>query len=119
MDGKKKKLPRLKIEKKDPEASRRDRGDCFPSASTSHTQYFKRPRHDLEPKRITTDEFCGVSESLSGSSSTFGCVKKEYTFKGMQKRFFVKELDPIPTGRLNHYVTGRNQHSSTYGIYKF
>lgn len=95
-------------------SSRRARGDCDESQSTSHTQLFKIPRHEDQFKRVNTDEFLGISETMSGSSDTYRCVHgpvgKQYTKKGLLKRNLMKELDPIPTGlhylftRLNNYL---------------
>lgn len=83
-------------------SSRRARGDCDVSESTSHTQFFKKPRHEEKFKRVNTDEFLGVSESMSGSTDTYRCVHgpggKQYTEKGLLKRNLLRELDPIPTG---------------------
>lgn len=85
-------------------SSRNARGDCDVSQSTSHTQFFKKPRHEEEFKRVNTDEFLGVSETLSGSSDTYRCVHglegKKYTEKGLLKRNLLRELDPIPTGKI-------------------
>lgn len=78
------------------------RGDYDVSQSTSHTQYFRIPRHETEHKKITRDEYLGVSETISGSSDTYHCVHgpkgKQYTEKGLVERNFLKELDPIPRG---------------------
>ncbi|CAH2103080.1 unnamed protein product [Euphydryas editha] len=80
-------------------ASRKARGDCDDSESSSHTHIFRREKYRKEYKRITSDEFVGISESISGSSDTFQCVHgpegKLYTPEGQLKRNLVKELDPI------------------------
>lgn len=83
-------------------SSRKSRAECDISESTSHTQFFKKPRHEELYARITTDEFFGISESISGSSDTFRCVHgsegKVYSKKSLLKRNFKKNLDPIPNG---------------------
>ncbi|KAJ2954493.1 hypothetical protein O0L34_g2772 [Tuta absoluta] len=77
------------------------KGDCSVTASTSHTQYFRKdPSDEGKMKRITTDQYLGISESISGSSDSFQCVhkieSKKYTKRGLLKRNFMKNLDPIP-----------------------
>ncbi|CAG9782043.1 unnamed protein product [Diatraea saccharalis] len=73
--------------------------DCS-SSSTSGTQFFRKKRHNDTFEKITTDEYFGKSESISGSSLTFHCVHgpegKLYTEKGLLTRNLIKELDPIP-----------------------
>ncbi|KAJ0183695.1 hypothetical protein K1T71_000118 [Dendrolimus kikuchii] len=85
------------------ETKRKAQGDCEPSESTSHTQLFRVPRHETKFKRITSDEYFNISESISGSSDTFHCVHglegKVYSAKGHLKRNFLKVLDPIRVER--------------------
>ncbi|CAH0703764.1 unnamed protein product [Spodoptera exigua] len=71
------------------------------SKESSHTKYYKKTREKKEFEQTTRQEFLSSSESLSGSSDTFGCIHgpqgKEYSAKGLLKRNIVKNLDPIPT----------------------
>lgn len=84
------------------------------SSNSSGTQYFRREGHgDAFGKRghgdaferIDSSQYVGLSESISGSSLTFNCVHgpegKQYTDKGLLKRNLLKELDPIPVGKLH------------------
>lgn len=82
-----------------PSKKTKAKGDCFTPSSSSHTQYFRKEQYKESYKRITTDEYCGISESVSGSSDTFHCLHgpdgKQYTDKGKLKRNIMKELDPV------------------------
>ncbi|XP_072930307.1 cilia- and flagella-associated protein 69-like isoform X2 [Epargyreus clarus] len=76
---------------------------CESSKSSSHTQFFRKPKYEGGFERISKKEYFGASESISGSSDTFHCVHgpggKIYSEKGQLKRNLIKELDPIPTDR--------------------
>lgn len=94
-------IGKAKQEEKSKEPSNKAKGDCNESRSSSHTQIFRRNIHK-KYERITTDEYLGISKSVSGSSETSRCVHgpevREHTEKTKLNRFFVKKLDPIPTG---------------------
>lgn len=79
------------------------KGDCDDLESSSHTQYFRRKKYKTHYERITSDEYLGKFETLSGSSDTHHCVYgpavKPYTEKGRLERSFRKILDPIVTGK--------------------
>ncbi|CAG9557986.1 unnamed protein product [Danaus chrysippus] len=79
------------------------KGDCEDSKSSSHTKYFQRLKYTTDYKRITRDEYLGYSESISGSSDTFGCLHgpegKQYSTEAKLKRNLIKELDPVPVAR--------------------
>nr|XP_034839516.1 uncharacterized protein LOC117995640 [Maniola hyperantus] len=95
-------VPKAEAKKNKPkDPSKRAKGDCADSVSSSHTQIFRRKLYDDKYTRITTDEYLGVSESSSGSSDTYQCVHgpggKQYSEKAKLKRNLIKELDPIPT----------------------
>ncbi|XP_047523680.1 uncharacterized protein LOC125062135 [Pieris napi] len=83
--------------------TQRAKGDCFETKSSSHTQYYRKKNHAEAFERITIAEYCGKSESISGSSKSYHCVHgpegKQYTEKGLLKRNLLKQLDPIPTER--------------------
>ncbi|XP_032526982.2 uncharacterized protein LOC116777504 isoform X1 [Danaus plexippus] len=85
------------------EHSKKAKGDCDDSKSSSHTKYFQRLKYTTEYKRITRDEYLGFSESISGSSDSFGCLHgpegKLYSTEAKLKRNFLKELDPVPVAR--------------------
>ncbi|KAG6454112.1 uncharacterized protein LOC115446035 [Manduca sexta] len=87
--------------KKDNEVSRKAKGEGDVSTKSSHTQFLRQPRHETKYERITRNQYFGESESISGSSNTFGCVHgaggKKYSEKGLLKRNIMKELDPIPS----------------------
>lgn len=82
--------------------------DDVPSNSSSHTQYFRQKKRSSEYDRITSDEFVGVIESISGSSDTYRCVHgpkgKQYTQEGLLRRNLIKELDPAPLGILSNFI---------------
>ncbi|XP_045510297.1 uncharacterized protein LOC123705525 [Colias croceus] len=83
--------------------SKKAKGDCFDSKSSSHTQFFAKEEHGEKFNKITKDEYFHIPESISGSSDTFHCVHgpegKLYTEDGLLKRNLLKELDPIPLDR--------------------
>lgn len=76
-------------------ASRKARGDCDGSESSSHTHIFRREKYQSEYRRITSDEFVGVSPSVSGSSDTFRCVHGPGGRPHSQERCLRRNLDPI------------------------
>lgn len=90
------------VREKPKESMIKARGDCNPTPSSSHTQYYRMPRYGDTFQRITTNEYLDISESISGSSDTFHCVHgsegKQYTEEGLLKRNILKVLDPIPMG---------------------
>lgn len=84
-----------------PKKSRlREKGDCDDSKSSSHTQYYKQNRYLPEVyDRITSNQYLGISSSISGSSDTFHCVHpdgKTFTERTLLRRNLEKEIDPIP-----------------------
>ncbi|XP_053624154.1 uncharacterized protein LOC128683024 [Plodia interpunctella] len=86
-------------DKKKKEAPKKLPPEFAITPSTSHTQYFRKDRYVDEFNRITTEEYLGYTESVSGSSDTFQCVHKQgkkYTAKGQLRRNLQKELDPAP-----------------------
>lgn len=76
-------------------ASRKARGDCDGSESSSHTHIFRREKYQSEYRRITSDEFVGVLPSVSGSSETFRCVHGPGGRPYSQERCLQRNLDPI------------------------
>lgn len=74
------------------------------SEQSSHTKFMKRPRRLDEFEHVTRDEYLSKSESMSGSTDTFGCIHKgegkQYSPQGLLKRNLVKNLDPIPFGMI-------------------
>ncbi|XP_075990592.1 cilia- and flagella-associated protein 69-like isoform X2 [Anticarsia gemmatalis] len=80
------------------EPKKKARGHCSTSVSSSHTQYFRKDRHEDVIRRITENQYLNISESIS-TTATFGCVGKQYTKEGLLKRNFLKKLDPIPLDR--------------------
>lgn len=85
-----------------PEKPRTLKNECKESRSTSHTQFFKKDFNDGKIHRITTDEYFGKSESISGPSDSFHCFHKpagrQYTEKGLLKRNLLKNVDTIIPG---------------------
>lgn len=74
------------------------------SAESSHTKFYKRPTLLPEFKHVTRNEYLSISDTMSGSADTFSCVHgpegKQYTQKGLLKSNLLKNLDPIPLGKL-------------------
>ncbi|XP_045784537.1 uncharacterized protein LOC123880455 [Maniola jurtina] len=93
--------PKAQAKNKAKDPPKKAKGDCADSASSSHTQIFRRKMFEDTYTRITTDEYLGIPESISGSSDTYQCVHgpegKQYTEKTKLRRNLIKELDPIPT----------------------
>lgn len=93
--------------KSPPNSPKNLRRDCSQSgtSSTSNTHFYKKPRHKTSHHKITRDEYSGISEPISGSTASFGCVHgpegKQYSKKGRTQRFFLKELDPIRCGNVS------------------
>lgn len=88
-----------------PKKSRlREKGDCNESRSSSHTQYFKQNRYAPEVyDKMTSDQYLGLSSSISGTSDSFHCDHPEgrvYGEKTLVKRYYLKEVDPV---RMSEY----------------
>lgn len=91
-----------------PKKSRlREKGDCSESKSSSHTKYYKQNRYAHEVyDRITSDQYLGISSSISGTSDTFQCDHPEgrtLSEKTLLKRNLVKAIDPIPISEYYCY----------------
>lgn len=83
-----------------PLPKKKAKGYCITPPSSSGTQYFRRESRGDAFERVNSDQYVGLSESMSGSSLTFNCIHgpegKQYTEKGLLKRNILKGLDPIP-----------------------
>lgn len=91
----------LSKSKEVPKKSRlREKGDCDDSKSSSHTQYYKQNQYFPEVyKKITLDQYMGVTSSTSGTSDTFHCKHPEgrtFSERTLLKRNLEKVIDPIP-----------------------
>lgn len=95
--------------------SRKARGDCDDSESSSHTHIFRRDKYQSVYRRITSDEFVGVLPSVSGSSDTFQCVHGPGGRPYSQERRLQKNLDPI-TIREFHFI--RVMYKNLYQNYR-
>lgn len=71
---------------------------CTSSKSSSHTKFYRKPRHEEDFKEITRNEYHCISPTIS-SSDTFGCIHGpegiQYDTKTLLKRQFLKEVDPL------------------------
>lgn len=82
----------------------REKGDCNDSKSSSHTQYYKQNRYAPEVyDKITSDQYLGVTSSISGTSDTFHCEHPEGRTRSEKtlKRLLEKEIDPIPMSEFS------------------
>ncbi|CAB3259076.1 unnamed protein product [Arctia plantaginis] len=75
---------------------------CTSSESSSHTKFYRKPRHEEDFKEITRREYNCISPTIS-SSDTFGCIHGpegiQYDTETLLKRQFLKEVDPLTIPR--------------------